>query len=253
MRTITVTSGKGGVGKTTVACNLAVSLAQLGMRPVLFDADLQLANVDVALGITSPYNLQHVVAGERTLAEILAPGPAGIKVISGGSAIPALMSAGPKKLGLFIDQLVDLAPSHDILIFDTAAGLDSRVITFMKLSQEIILVTTPDPTSVTDAYATIKTAHRRLKNPDIRVIVNQVSGEREGRQVFDVLQSITHSYLGKNLSYVGSVRQDFQAAQSIRKRRPVVLSAPNSWSAQDIKDLARMLRSEATVANRWSA
>ena len=253
MRTLTITSGKGGVGKTTIACNLAVSLAQLGQNVVLFDADLQLANVDVSMGITAPFNLQHVVAGEKTLKEILAPGPGGVKIISGGSAIPGLMSAGPKKLGIFIEQLADLASDTDVLIFDTGAGLDTRLITFMKLAQEIILVTTPDPTAVTDAYATIKTARRRMKEPQIRVIVNQVSGEREGRLVFDALQGITSSYLGKNLGYIGSVRQDFQAAQSVRKRRPVVLTAPNSWAGTDIKDLARLLKSENSVSDRWCA
>lgn len=253
MRTITITSGKGGVGKTTLACNLAVSLSQLGQSVVLFDADLQLANVDVALGISCPHNLQHVVAGEKTLSEIIAPGPGGIHVITGGSAIPSLMSAGPKKLGIFIEQMGDLSQAHDVILFDTGAGLDSRGITFMKLSQELILVTTPDPTSVTDAYATIKTAYRRMKDPVIRVVVNQASGEREGKMVFDALQSITESFLGKELHYLATVRQDFQAAQSIRKRRPVVLSAPNSWSGQDFKDLARVLRSEAAVSGRWCA
>jgi flagellar biosynthesis protein FlhG len=253
MRTITITSGKGGVGKTTVACNLSIALAQSGLSVVLFDADLQLANVDVALGIQPEHHLHHVVAGEKTLREILTPGPGGIRVVSGGSAIPALMNAGPKRMAAFITQLAELSADTDVLIFDTGAGLDTRVITFMKLAQEIILVTTPDPTSVTDAYATVKTAFRRVDDPVIRVLVNQVGGEREGRVVFAALEGIVKTYLKKGLSFLGYVRQDFQAAAAIRKRKPFVLATPNAWSSEDIMEIAAILRKESSVSDRRCA
>lgn len=245
MRVLTVTSGKGGTGKTTMACNLAVALSQGGQSVVLFDADLQLANVDVALGLQPEFGLQHVVSEEKTLREVLVQAPGGFRVVSGGSAIPTLMNAGPKRLGAFFSQLSSLARDTDILMFDTSAGLDSKVVSFLKLGQEIILVTTPDPTSVTDAYATIKVAFRRCENPRIRVLVNQVSCEREGRQVFEALAAITSSYLKQEIEYLGSVRQDFQAGMAAKKRRPFMLTAPNAWCSEDTRDIASQLRAES--------
>jgi flagellar biosynthesis protein FlhG len=253
MRTIAITSGKGGVGKTTLACNLSIALAQAGQKVVLFDADLSLANVDVAMGMQSEFNLQHVVAGVKTLREILSSGPAGVQVVSGGSAIPSLMNAGPKRMASFITQLADLAQDTDVLIFDTGAGLDNKVITFMKLAQEIVLVTTPDPTSVTDAYATIKTACRRMNDPVVRVIVNQVGGEREGRQVFSALAGIVKTFLKKDIHWLGYVRQDFQAAAAIRKRRPFVIATPAAWSSEDVREIAATIRREDSVSDRRSA
>ncbi|HTQ10448.1 MAG TPA: P-loop NTPase, partial [Fimbriimonadaceae bacterium] len=161
MHRIAITSGKGGVGKTNLAANLGIALSQLGSRTILFDADLQLANVDVALGIQPQFTLQHVVSGERSLSDAVSAGPGGLKVVAGGSAISTLMAAGPKRMGMFFDQLETLSLEADFLLFDTSAGLDNRVVAFWKASDEILVVTTPDPTSVTDAYATIKVAARR--------------------------------------------------------------------------------------------
>ncbi|MCG9894606.1 MAG: hypothetical protein MH204_03920, partial [Fimbriimonadaceae bacterium] len=141
----------------------------------------------------------------------------------------------------------------DFLIFDTAAGLDNRVVNFLTLAQEIILVTTPDPTAVTDAYATIKTAKRRVDSPRIRVLVNQTTGEREGEAVFSALQNITKSFLKMDLEWLGTVRQDFQASAALRRRMPFVLTSPQGWAGQDVQAIARKLRQESLSMVRRTA
>lgn len=241
MLTIAITSGKGGVGKTSFSANLAAALAASGERTVVFDADLQLANLDIALGIKPQFNLQHVVAGEKSLDEILADGPGGIRAISGASAVPALMRAGPKKLGLFFSQLSRLEKSTDVLIFDCAAGLDNRVISFLKLSEEVIVVASPDPTSMTDAYATVKVIARRQPNARIHVLFNMASYE-EGVRLFSLFEKICWTYLKRKVEYLGSVEYDRRAALCTRKRELYVVKDPEGKAGRDVRAVAQTVR-----------
>jgi flagellar biosynthesis protein FlhG len=248
MKTIAVTGGKGGVGKTLVSINLAISLAQRGLRVVLFDADLQLANLDIALDIAPKMNLQHVVAGQATLREILTPGPGGIRVATGGSAVQGLMNAGPKRMATFLSQLEDLASDTDVLIFDTGAGLDNRVMTFLRLAEEIVLVTTPDPTSVTDAYATAKVLWKKDPSAQVGVLANMVQSNEEAQRVYVTLQGICAQFLDQRPRFVGSIRADLKALDSIRKRSPLVLMAPESPAAEDFLRLAATLSASVRMA-----
>ncbi|MEJ5171605.1 MAG: P-loop NTPase [Fimbriimonadales bacterium] len=243
MRSIAITSGKGGTGKTTVAINLSLALSELGQRVVLFDADLQLANVDVAMNLKAERTLQHVVAGEADLRDVLVAGPKGMRVACGGSAIRTLMTAGPKKLALFFEQIDALATDTDFVVFDTAAGLDSRVQTFVQRAHETLVVTTPDPTSVTDAYAAIKTFLRKEPMASIALLPNLVSGEKEGETLHHTIQAITKAFLNRGVDYHGSVRNDPRVALSIRKRTPVLELAPSSPAAQDFRKIASRLAS----------
>lgn len=241
MRKIAFTGGKGGVGKTVLAANTAIALAEKGRRTILFDADLQLANIDVMLGINSPYNLQHVVNGELSLPEIAADGPHRLRVITGGSAVQGLMNAGPKRMGTFLSQVEDLAPSTDLMIFDTGGGLDNRVMTFLRLADQVILVTTPDPTSVTDAYATAKVLLKKDPHSQIGVLVNQVASEEEARAVFGALNEICHMFLGREVQYFGCVRLDPAFIHSVRRRVPLLQAQSTSRAASDVRHIAETI------------
>lgn len=238
MRAIAITSGKGGTGKTSLAINLSLALAEAGNRVVLFDADLQLANVDVAMNLKPERNLQHVVADEACLREVLVAGPKGVRVACGGSAIRNLMTAGPKKLALFFEQIEDLASDTDFVIFDTAAGLDNRVQAFVQRAHETLVVTTPDPTSVTDAYAAIKTFLRREPMAGIAILPNMVADEKEGETIHHTVQAITKAFLNRGIDYQGSVRNDPRMAVSVRRRTPLLELAPNSPAAHDLRKIA---------------
>lgn len=241
MKTIAITSGKGGVGKTTFSANLSIALSQFGQNVVLFDADLQLANVDVAIGLKADYTLKDVIDGTVSLTDSLTRGPAGIRVAVGGSAVNKLMTAGPKRLGQFFEQIRELESSTDVLLYDTAAGLENRVVAFLKESDEIILVTTPDPTAVTDAYAAAKIAFKRNPEAVIRVVVNMASSPEEGLALFNHLNTVSQNFLGRELYYLGQIRADAQAAQATRMRKPYVLHSPQSVAAQDVVDIARLI------------
>jgi flagellar biosynthesis protein FlhG len=206
--------------------------------------------VDVALGLRPEFNLQHVVAGERTLLEVIAKGPGGLDVVTGGSAVTALMSAGPKRMAAFLDQLNTLADHYDTVIFDTGAGLDNRVMTFVKLVDTVVLVTTPDPTAVTDAYAMAKVAFRRKPGADIRLLVNQVSSDDEGKVIHKTLGTIVGSFLKKDIGWLGSVHADQEAATAIRKKKPFLLAAPKSPASNDAVRVAKQI---ATIEGKGIA
>lgn len=241
MTTIAITSGKGGVGKTSFSANLAAALAETGSRTTVFDADLQLANLDIVLGVNPEFNLQHVVSGEKSLAQIQVDAPGGFKAITGASAVPSLMRAGPKKLALFFEQFNDLAKTTDTLLFDCAAGLDNRVLHFLKFSDNIILVVSPDPTSITDAYATVKTLFRRKPDAQVHVVFNMAS-PHEGAKLFAMFEKICWQYLKKRVAYLGSVRFDQSAALATRKRELYVVSNPGCKAAGDVRSLAQSVR-----------
>jgi flagellar biosynthesis protein FlhG len=238
VRTIAVTSGKGGVGKTCLTANLGLGLTKLGLRPLVFDADLALANLEVALGVRPESTLQHVVVEEKRLAETVTEGPGGLRLVAGGSGVPMLMRAGPKKLNLIFDQIAELEKTTDVLLFDTGAGLDSRNLAFLRRADEILLVTTPEPASVTDAYATLKTLFRYRKDASVRVVVNMVANDSEGEAVFGVLKQIAQDFLKKEIAYAGCVRKDPAVPKNARKRTLFLLASPNSEASQDVMKLA---------------
>lgn len=243
MRTIAIAGGKGGVGKSTLTANLGAALAQTGLNVVVFDADLALANLDVVLGAKPEFSLQHVLADQRTMREVVAPTTAGVGLIAGGSAIGNLMRSGPKRIGKLLGQLAELEKGTDIVLFDTSAGIDSKVMTFCRLVDEVLLVTTPDPASVTDAYATAKTLFRHRPDAPIRVIVNQALNSREAEAIFAKLSQVCQSFLNKNLLYGGAVRFDAGAAECVRRRSCFVATQPAIPASQDVVAIARSLRS----------
>jgi flagellar biosynthesis protein FlhG len=247
MRKFAFSGGKGGVGKTFLAANVAMALAQRGRRVVLFDADLQLANVDVLLGVQSEFNLQHVVNGHLVLREILTPGPCGIQLVTGGSAVQGLMNAGPKRMATFLSQIEELQEVADVLIFDTGAGIDNRIMTFLRLADEVVLVATPDPTSVTDAYATAKVLIKKDPHVPISVIVNQARSDKEAKAVFGALNDITRNFLGRELHSLGSVNMDLAAVDSIRARQPLMERNGQSQVARDIAKVAGALDDLGTL------
>lgn len=259
MRTIAVTSGKGGVGKTNLSANLGIQLARKGRRVVIFDADLGLANLDVVLGVPATYTLQHVLSGERTLTQVLTDGPAGVRFIAGGSGVEALVNLSGPQLERFLSELAELERSTDILIFDTGAGIDGNVMTFLQAADETLLICTPDPASITDAYATAKALWTRRPDATVRVILNMVLDDAHAKAVYTKLRMITEQFLGKSLLYGGHVRQDNRALECIRKRRPFSLVNPALPASQDVTAIASGLLgmdhepTKVSLANKFRA
>jgi len=247
MRILTVTSGKGGVGKTNISANLGIALSQFGYRVVLFDADLGLANLDVVLGVSAEYSLHHALDGNMCLAEAIASGPGGVRFLSGGSGLSKLINISRKRVQNFLLEVSQLENSTDILIFDTGSGVDQKVLTFLRAADEVMLVVTPDPASVTDAYATIKVLMRNDKNANIQILMNQVDSERQGEAIYRKLNDIAGHFLDANLSYMGCVRQDPEIVPWVRLRQPFVLADPRLRASRDVVDIAKVVVNRAKL------
>ncbi|MBI1756372.1 MAG: MinD/ParA family protein [Fimbriimonas ginsengisoli] len=241
MRITAVTSGKGGVGKTNLSANLGIALADLDRSVLLFDADIGLANLDLVLGCPSSIKLQHVVRGDTTLASAIQSGPGGVKFIAGGSGIESLFQMEDRILDRFLSEVQDLELQFDDLILDTGSGIDDNVLTFLCAADETLLVVTPDPASMADSYAIAKALWLRRPDANVRVVMNMVENEAEGRLVFARINAVAQEFLGRALRYAGCVRHDREAVFHIRARRPFLLADPTLAASKDVRNIARLL------------
>ena len=240
-RTIAVTSGKGGVGKTNFSTNLALLLAQSGERVIVLDADLGLANIHVVLGISPHFHLGHVMHGEKSLRDILYPGPAGIQLIAGGSGITELANLNAKQRRRFVGGLAELDHLADIILIDTGAGLSHNVLAFVLAAEEVVIITTPEPTSIADAYATIKTIARDNPEARLHLVVNMAADEAEARTVAERLQLVAKQFLNVDLNVLGSLPQDAAVPRAVRAQKPFWLSAPNAPVGRALTQIADAL------------
>lgn len=239
-RVISVTSGKGGVGKTTLAVNLALAAQQSGLSTVLFDADLGLANLDIVLGVFPRYNLLHVLQGEKTIGEIICAGPEGLRLVAGGSGLAELANLNKQQLGRFIAGLAELDNNSDLIIIDTGAGLAESVLSFLYASQEIIVVTTPEPTAITDAYAVIKLASKH-ENKKIHVVVNRAQNQQEAASVFAKIATTANRFLKIDISFAGWIPEDGLVTRTIISQQPILLRHPSSRVAVAVRQLQTAL------------
>lgn len=235
---ITITSGKGGVGKSNVAVNLALDLISKGKRVLIIDADLGLANVEILMGVIPKFTLNDVIDGNKTFKEIICEGEGGLKFISGGSGIENLANLSEDKLVRFSKELSDLDDEFDVIIIDTGAGISQTVMTFARIAHQILLVTTSDPTAITDAYALLKVLSSNEENaPDVKVVVNMVKNKSDAEGVFNKLNLVCEKFLDRSLEVIEFIPDDSALEKSVRKQKPVYLEYPRSEVSNAFKKL----------------
>lgn len=241
VQVIAVTSGKGGVGKTSVSVNLAVSMAMSGKKVMLLDGDLGLANVDVMLGLQPRYNLADVIEGKCSLEDTLLKGPGDLLVVPASSGKRNMAQLSQAQNAGLVHAFSELHRSLDVLIVDTAAGIADSVITFSQASQEIIVVVCGDPASLTDAYALIKVLNRDHGVERVQVLANNVQNALEAREIYENLRRVSERFLDVTLNFIGSVPQDEWLRRAVRRQRAVVEAYPNSPSAEAFQALTRKI------------
>lgn len=241
-RVITITSGKGGVGKTSTAVNLALQLSKMGNRVIIIDADFGLANIEVMLGIRPEYTLADVMLRGRSIKEAITMGPENVGFLSGGSGIKELANMDKEQIIGFIKKLSELDKMADIIIIDTGAGISDAVMEFVVASEEVLIVATPEPTSITDAYALLKTLNRNGNfnkgSSSIKLIGNRVQKYEDGVELFEKLSVVVRKFLGIDLTLLGLVKYDEKCQKSVMKQTPVSLEYPNSVSSKDYEKIA---------------
>lgn len=236
-RIITVSSGKGGVGKTNFTVNLGLALAKLGKKVTIIDADLGLANVDVMFGIVTKYNLSNVIKGEITVQESIVKGPYDINIISGGSGIMDLIDLDINQLDKLIHTLSYFNTISDYILIDTGAGLSKSVLSFVDAASDVILVITPDPTSITDAYALIKNIVKDDQKK-IKLIINRVESNEEGDEVYNKLEQAVTKFLSRELENLGYIFEDNNLKRAIRKQIPLLEAYPRAIASKGIENIA---------------
>lgn len=240
-RTVAITSGKGGVGKTALVVNLAVALAGLGKRVCIIDGDLGTANVDVILNLSPPHNLAHVVAGEKDIYDVLVEGPAGVVVLPGGSGLQELTALDDRQFAKLRSQFQRLERFADVLLLDTGSGLSRSVTNFILAADETLLLTTPEPHAITDAYALLKVLAGYDPKLPLRLVVNRVRDELEARDIARKMLFASEHFLGVEMGYLGHVSEDPAMSHAIRRQQDLLTCVPRSRAAEDIRRLAATL------------
>lgn len=247
-RVIAITSGKGGVGKTNIVANLGYTLCKAGKRVLIFDADLGLGNLDVLLGLTPQYNLSHVVEGRKKLSEIIISGPGNLKILPASSGIQELTKlTSAQKIGIF-NELNTLLSDYDIVLIDTAAGISSNVLYFNASANEIMVVVTPEPTSITDAYALMKILSVKYQEKHFRLIVNLAKNAKEAEEVSRQLCLVANRFLDVSIEYFGNVLVDDKVKDGVRKQKVVSELAPMTQASRNFAELAhKLVRSQPMI------
>jgi flagellar biosynthesis protein FlhG len=241
-RIISVSSGKGGVGKTNIAINLALAYAALGKKVIVLDADLGLANVNVVLGVIPRYNLYHLIRQQKKMRDIILDTPYGIQIVAGASGFSKIANLSEEERKVFIEELHELS-SADIIIIDTSAGVSNNVLTFVAASDDVIIVTTPEPTAITDAYGIVKIIATEVDNLELglKLVVNRVKSVTEGRKVAERVINIAGQFLNIKLDYLGFVYEDAVVQNAVIKQRPFMALDPKGKASICIDHIVRRL------------
>ena len=252
-RVITVTSGKGGVGKSNTAINLAIQFRKMGQRVIILDADFGLANIEIMFGTVPKHNLCDLIYQGKNIREIITWGPGDVGFISGGSGIAGLSNLSRDYLVYIIQNLAELDAIADVIIIDTGAGISDAVLEFLVASGEILLVTTPEPTSITDSYSLLKALNRHPRfskeASQIKVIANKVDRDEAGLALFNKLNVVVQRYLKLPISYLGTVPQDEKLSQAVMQQTPVSLANPQAKSAKAYERIAAVLMNKELSGN----
>lgn len=242
VKVIAVASGKGGVGKTNTVINLATSLAGLGDRVMVLDADLGLGNLDVMLGLAPEYNLQHLFSGDKNLDEIIVEGPQGIKIIPAASGIQEVTHSGTREQSILMEQMSRFAEKIDFLFIDAAAGISEMVTSFVRAADAALVVATPEPTSMTDAYALMKVLCTRYGEKKFYLLLNQVADESEARRVYSHLSRVGEKFLDITLVFLGYIPKDSNVPMAVCRQQAVVEYKPESPASRAFVRVAQRLR-----------
>ena len=241
-KVIAITSGKGGVGKTNVVVNLAVTCQRMGRKVLIFDADLGLANIDIIFGLNPKHNIEEIINGEKELSEIILRGPEGVAIIPAGSGVQDLTQLSEGQKMHLLNEFDGLNNMFDLLLVDTAAGISSNVMYFNLAAEERIVVVTPEPTSITDAYALIKVMFHQHGIKNFFLLLNMVPDENAAKSVYRHLSTVVAQFMGGiSLDYVGYIPTDTYLRESVTRREPVVCCYPEASSSRGFKDLATYL------------
>lgn len=248
-RIITVTSGKGGVGKSNTSINLAIQFRKMGKRVIILDADFGLANIEIMFGAVPKHNLYDLIYQGKSITDIITWGPMEVGFISGGSGIAGMSNLSRGYLSCIIQNLAQLDSIADIIIVDTGAGISDAVLEFLVAGGEVLLITTPEPTSITDSYSLLKALYRHNKfnaeTTKVKLIANRVEKESEGQILYDKLNTVVERYLKVPIIYLGCVPEDSQLSRSVMQQVPVSLHNPNAKSALAYERLAAKLLDRA--------
>ena len=240
-RVIAVTSGKGGVGKTNIVANLGYTFARMGKKVLILDADLGLGNLDVLLGLAPKYNLSHVIMGEKSISEIIVEGPGNMLILPASSGIQELTQLTQSQKIQILRELDQVIDSVDLLLIDTAAGISSNVMDFNVTAHEIIVVVSPEPTSITDAYALMKVLSLKYAEKCCKVIVNLAGSSQQGREVFRQLNLVAERFLDMTIDYLGSVLFDANITKGVKQQKLVSDLYPETRASKCFSDLARKI------------
>ena len=247
-RSIAVTSGKGGAGKTNFVANLAIAFSKMGQKVLVLDADLGLANIDVIYGLRPKHNLYHVITGHNKLSDIIIHGPAGVMLAPGGSGIVELANINESERKHFLAEMMEFENKVDIILVDTSAGINKNVLCFLKACSEIIFITLPEPPAIADAYGIIKAAAagETALAQKLYLVVNRVSGRVEAQDVYDRLSLVTRRFLNIEIENMGYILEDKVVAAAVKAQSPYVLVSPNSGAGNCLQAIAqKMLKIDA--------